>query len=71
MARVDFLQAGNLRNAVSLADGSPVLDEHFQTSVPNLYVTSFPAARAFGPFFGFTIAVPVQARLIGEAIAGG
>lgn len=70
MQRVGFLQAGNLRDAVPLDEGSPVLDEHFQTGVPRLYVTSFAAARAFGPFFGFTIAVPVQARLIGDHIAG-
>ena len=38
---------------MELADGFPVLDDHFQTSLPGLFVTGFPATRDFGPFFGF------------------
>jgi len=45
-----------------------VLDDHLQTSVPGLFITSMPAIQDFGPFFGFTIAVRVSAKLICEAI---
>jgi cation diffusion facilitator CzcD-associated flavoprotein CzcO len=38
---------------MELADGFPVLDDYFQTSLPGLFVTGFPATRDFGPFFGF------------------
>jgi len=48
---------------MELADGFPVLDEHFQSSVPGLFVTGFPATRDFGPFFGFVRGCPVAATL--------
>jgi len=38
---------------MDLVDGFPVLDDNFQTSLPGLFVTGFPATRDFGPFFGF------------------
>jgi len=48
---------------LELADGFPILDEHFQSSVPGLFVTGFPATRDFGPFFGFVRGCPVAATL--------
>ena len=48
---------------MDLVDGFPVLDEHFQSSVPGLFVTGFPATRDFGPFFGFVRGCPVAAEL--------
>jgi thioredoxin reductase len=48
---------------MELADGFPVLDDNFQTSVPGLFVTGFPATRDFGPFFGFVRGCPVAATL--------
>jgi hypothetical protein len=53
---------------LAVRNGFPVLDEHFQTSIPGLYITSMAAAQDFGPFWGFTIAVRTSARLIGEAL---
>jgi cation diffusion facilitator CzcD-associated flavoprotein CzcO len=38
---------------MDLSDGFPILDDNFQTSLPGLFVTGFPATRDFGPFFGF------------------
>jgi hypothetical protein len=52
----------------AVEDGFPVLDEHFQTSIPGLYITSMPATRDFGPFFAFTVSVRTSARLIGQAL---
>jgi FAD-dependent urate hydroxylase len=48
---------------LELADGFPVLDDHFQSSLPGLFVTGFPATRDFGPFFGFVRGCPVAASL--------
>jgi hypothetical protein len=43
-----------------------VLDDHFQTSIPGLFITSMPATQDFGPFFSFTVAVRASAQLICE-----
>jgi FAD-dependent urate hydroxylase len=53
---------------IEVADGFPVLDEWFQTSVPGLYVTGLAATRDFGPFFGFTKACPAAARLVVDGL---
>lgn len=64
--RVPFL--AGLLELLAIEDGFPVLDEHFQTSIPGLYITSMPATRDFGPFFAFTVSVRTSARLIGRAL---
>ena len=51
---------GDLR----VADGFPVLDDAFQSSLPGLYFPGFAATQDFGPFFGFTKACPAAAELI-------
>jgi len=60
---------------VQIADGFPILDEHFQTSVPGLFITGFAATRDFGPFFGFvrgsTAAAEIIARRLVESGADG
>jgi thioredoxin reductase len=61
LSRVPFLR--DLLSGIETADGYPVLDERFQTSVPGLYVTGLAATRDFGPFFGFTKGCPAAARL--------
>lgn len=67
--RVPFLAHGNILPQMETRNGFPVLDEHFQTNIPGLFVTSMAGAQDFGPFWGFTIAVRTSARLIGQAIA--
>ena len=49
-------------------NGFPVLDDHFETSIPGLFITSMPAAQDFGPFFGFTISVRTSAKLISQRL---
>jgi hypothetical protein len=49
---------------IELADGFPVLDESFQTTLDGLYITGFSATRDFGPFFGFVKGCPAAATLI-------
>ena len=61
MRKVPYL-AGVVHD-MDLVDGFPVLDEHFQSSVPGLFVTGFPATRDFGPFIGFVRGCPVVATL--------
>lgn len=62
---VPFLGTG-LRPGVETRNGFPVLDDHFQTSVEGLYMTSLAATQDFGPFFGFTVSVGASARIIGD-----
>ena len=68
VTRVPVLSSGNILAQLETRNGFPVLDDHLQTSVPGLFITSMPAIQDFGPFFGFTIAVRVSAKLICEAI---
>lgn len=71
IARVPVLASGNILAQLEKRNGFPVLDDHLQTSVPGLFITSMPAMQDFGPFFGFTIAVRVSAKLICDAIVAG
>jgi thioredoxin reductase len=66
LANVPYLR--DLLPEIQVADGYPVLDEWFQTSVPGLCVTGLAATRDFGPFFGFTKACPAAARLIVDGL---
>ncbi len=64
MTRVPFLSAGNILQHLELQNGYPVLTDHFQASIPGLYITSLAATQGFGPFFGFTVSVRTAAKLI-------
>ena len=66
--KVPFLAKGNILSKLAIQSNFPVLDEHFQTNLPGLFITSMPASQDFGPFFGFTITVRTSAKLIGEAL---
>jgi cation diffusion facilitator CzcD-associated flavoprotein CzcO len=62
LPRVPYLD--DVIDAIDQADGFPVLDESFQSSVPGLYFPGFAATRDFGPFFGFTKACPAAATIV-------
>jgi len=66
IAQLPILASGNILNGLKTRNGFPELDDHFQTSIPGLFITSIPATQDFGPFFGFTVAVRASARLICE-----
>lgn len=68
ITRLPYLAAGNLLDQLETRNGFPVLDDHFETSVPGLFITSMPAGQDFGPFFGFTISVRTSAKLICERL---
>jgi FAD-dependent urate hydroxylase len=57
-----------LLDRIDTNDGFPALDEHFQTSVPGLFMPGFVATRDFGPFFGFVRGCPAASTLIGDAL---
>jgi cation diffusion facilitator CzcD-associated flavoprotein CzcO len=67
MRRVPFLADG-LLSQVETRNGFPVLDDHFETSVPGLYATSLCATQDFGAFLAFTVSVRAQAAIIGRDI---
>ncbi len=69
LSRLPYL-ADSLVGQIAVEDGFPKLDTGMQTTVPGLYVTSLPAARSFGLFFGFTSAVRASAQIVVRAIAG-
>jgi FAD-dependent urate hydroxylase len=66
--QVPFLKGSKILGELNIQDGFPELDEHFQSSVRGMFITSMAATRQFGPFFAFTIATRASARLIGRAI---
>ncbi len=66
---VPFLAQGNVLQKLATRNDFPVLDEHFQTNVPGLFITSMAATQDFGPFFAFTVAARTSAKLIGQALA--
>ncbi len=70
MARIPLLARGNILADLETRNGFPVLDEHFESSVPGLSITSMPAGQDFGPFFGFTVAARTSAKIIGAALSG-
>jgi hypothetical protein len=61
MTKVPYLSG--VIETLELVDGFPVLDDHFHSSLENLFITGFPATRDFGPFFGFVRGCPVAAKL--------
>jgi thioredoxin reductase len=68
LANVPYLRP--LLDRIETNDGFPALDEHFQTSVPRLFMPGFVGTRDFGPFFGFVRGCPAAATLIGKALLG-
>jgi cation diffusion facilitator CzcD-associated flavoprotein CzcO len=68
MARVPFLAEGNVWENLAIRNGFPVLDEHFQSSIPGLFFTSMAAVQDFGPFWAFTISARASAKIIGQAL---
>jgi cation diffusion facilitator CzcD-associated flavoprotein CzcO/predicted ATP-grasp superfamily ATP-dependent carboligase len=53
-----------LRRGIVSFDGAPVLDRHFQSSVPGLYFAGYLAAASFGPVMRFVFGAETTARRI-------
>jgi Pyridine nucleotide-disulphide oxidoreductase len=54
LRRLPFLES-SLREEISQIEHTPHLTDHFETSVPGLYVTGPLAANAFGPLMRFMV----------------
>ncbi|HET6606678.1 MAG TPA: FAD-dependent oxidoreductase [Rhodopila sp.] len=52
MRRLEFLSPA-IVNRMAMADFSPVLSPHFETSVPGLFVVGTAASNSFGPLLRF------------------
>jgi NAD(P)H-nitrite reductase large subunit len=68
LARISYL--AGLLDEIRVANGFPVLDEQFQTSVPGLFITGFAATRDFGPFFGFVRGATTAATIVASRVVG-
>ena len=71
MRNVPFLSNGNILEGMNMKNGFPALDEHFQSNIPGLFITSMPATQDFGAFFAFTVSATASAKIIGSAIKDG
>jgi thioredoxin reductase len=69
LAPLPLLADESIRSELRLADGFPVLDEDFQSSVAGLYIAGLPATRDFGPFFGFVSGAALASRMIVNRVA--
>ena len=52
LARLPFLDAG-LREQIARVEGTPILSDNFEASVPDLYFVGLAAANSFGPLLRF------------------
>jgi hypothetical protein len=50
-------------------DGSPVLSQHFESSVEGLYFAGLAAAYSFGPLLRFVLGVHFAAPTITQRVA--
>jgi cation diffusion facilitator CzcD-associated flavoprotein CzcO len=66
LANVPYLHG--LLNQIDTADGFPMLDESFGSSLKGLYVPGYAATRDFGPVFGFVKGSPAAATIIVEEL---
>ena len=66
--QVPFFSKATILPRLKTSSGFPVLDEHFQASVPGLYLTGLAATRDFGPFYEFVRGCPSSARIMGNHI---
>jgi lysine/ornithine N-monooxygenase len=67
--RLAFLSP-ELKHAVAVQDGWPVLDRYFRSSDPNLLFVGFAAERRFGPIARFVSGSRFSAHRVAEGLAG-
>jgi hypothetical protein len=63
------LMAPEVRGALDLVNGYPVLDRSFQSSVPGLHFVGAPAAWSFGPLMRFVAGTGFAARAVARGVA--
>jgi len=68
MRHVRYLSKTSVLRRLKTGAGYPALDEHFQTSLPGLFVTGLAATRDFGPLFSSLRGCPASAKIIGDHV---
>jgi hypothetical protein len=63
------LMTPEVRGALDLVNGYPVLDRSFQSSVPGLHFVGAPAAWSFGPLMRFVAGTGFAARAVARGVA--
>jgi thioredoxin reductase len=68
MHRLGFLDPQVL-DAMTLADNTPILSPHFETSVPGLFMVGIAAANCFGPLLRFAYGAGFTSRRLSRYLA--
>jgi hypothetical protein len=68
LRRLPFLES-SLREEIAQIEHTPHLTDHFETSVPGLYVTGPLAANAFGPLMRFMVGAEYAAPRLAAHLA--
>lgn len=66
--RIPFLDPG-LRQTLKDAEGTPLLDTHFESTVPGLYMVGLASANNFGPMARFAYGAGFTARRLSRHLA--
>jgi cation diffusion facilitator CzcD-associated flavoprotein CzcO len=69
LSRLKFIDPSVLQ-AVRRVDDTPVLDRHFESSVPGLYFVGSAAANSFGPLLRFAYGAKFAARRMAARLMG-
>jgi len=69
LKRLPFLD-GALRDAVEQLEGTPVLSDNFESSLPDLYFLGIAAANSFGPLLRFMVGAEFAAPRLSAHLHG-
>lgn len=59
----------SIRDAIAVYKRVPVLQSHFESSVPGLFFVGYTAGRSFGPFYRFVVGTDAAARRVASGVA--
>lgn len=59
----------SLTSAVKVYNNAPILDNHFESSIPGLYFVGFTSVSSCGPFYRFVVGTDAAARRVTQSVA--
>jgi thioredoxin reductase len=68
VSRLTFIDEA-LQSRVTQAEGAPILNRHFESSVPGLYFVGAAAANSFGPLLRFAYGAKFAANRVTARLA--
>ena len=68
ISRLTFLDS-DLQSGIRQAEKTPILDRHFESSIPGLYFVGISAANSFGPLLRFAYGAKFAARRLTARLA--